>query len=119
MRARRLLDGAAFGPEATKAVCQAFDAAWEQIKGNFGDNPSVVDEARYRLANAVLSVAAEESRNVEALTRGALESMARPIATRLRSALHSAGEPAAYSKPGPAALALSLTSRWCLGVEKE
>ena len=77
MRARRLLDGVAFGPEATKAIFQAFDAAWEQIKDNFGDNPAVVEEARYRLANAVLSVAAEDSRNVEALTRGALEAMAR------------------------------------------
>jgi hypothetical protein len=77
MRARRLLDGAAFGPEETKVICQAFDAAWEQIRVNFGDNPSVVEEARYRLANALLSVAAEETCNVEALTRGALEAMAR------------------------------------------
>ena len=46
MRARRLLDGAAFGPEAMKAICQAFDAAWNQIKDNFGDNPTVVEEAR-------------------------------------------------------------------------
>ena len=76
MRARRLLDGAAFGPEAMKAIGQAFDAAWEQIKNNFGDNPTVIEEARYRLANAVLSVAAEDSRNVEVLTRGALEAMA-------------------------------------------
>ena len=77
MRARRLLDGAAFGPEAMKAICQAFDAAWNQIKDNFGDNPTVVEEARCRLANSVLSVAHEDSRNVEALTRGALEAMAR------------------------------------------
>ena len=76
MRARRLLDGASFGPEAMKAIGQAFDAAWKQIEGNFGSEPHVIEKARYRLANAILSVAHEDSRNVEALTRGALEHMA-------------------------------------------
>ena len=61
MRARRLLDGASFGPEAMKAIGQAFDAAWKQIEGNFGSEPHVIEEARYRLANAILSVASEES----------------------------------------------------------
>jgi hypothetical protein len=77
MRARRLLDGASFGPESMKAIVQAFDAAWESIAGHFGDDPKVVEEARYRLANCILSVASDESRNVEVLTRGALEAMAR------------------------------------------
>ena len=35
-----------------------------------------MEEARYRLANAVLSVAHEESRNVDALATGALEAIA-------------------------------------------
>ncbi len=77
MRARRLLDGASFGPDVMKVIVQAFDAAWESIAGHFGDDPKVVEEARYRLANCILSVASDESRNVEVLTRGALEAMAR------------------------------------------
>ena len=77
MRARRMLDGASFGPESMKAISQAFDTAWESIAGHFGDNPKVIEEARFRLANSVLSVATDESRNVEVLARGALEAMAR------------------------------------------
>ena len=83
MRARRLLDGASFGREAMKAIGQAFDAAWKHIEGNFGSEPHVIEEARYRLANAILAAASDDSRNVEALKRGALEHMARAYRDRL------------------------------------
>jgi hypothetical protein len=59
-----------------KAMGQAFDAAWKIIERNFGDDPMVIEEARYRLANSVLSVAREDSRDVGILTRNALEAMA-------------------------------------------
>jgi hypothetical protein len=39
MRARQLIDGAAFGPDALKAIGQAFDAAWQEIVANFGNDP--------------------------------------------------------------------------------
>jgi hypothetical protein len=76
MRDRQVIDGAAFGPDALKAIGEAFDAAWAEIAGNFGNDPVVVDNARYRLAKALLSVASEDSRDVEVLKRGALEHMA-------------------------------------------
>jgi hypothetical protein len=76
MRARQLIDGASFGPEALKAIGKAFDAAWAEIAGNNGNDPNDIDKARYRLANALISVASEDSRDVEALKRGALEEMA-------------------------------------------
>ena len=76
MKARGIIDGAAFGPDALKAIGQAFDAAWGDIAGNFGDLPATIELARMRLAEAVLSVASEDSRDVEALKRGALEAMA-------------------------------------------
>ena len=38
MKARQLIDGASFGPEALKAIGQAFDKAWLEIAGNFGDD---------------------------------------------------------------------------------
>ena len=41
MRARQLIDGAAFGPDALKAIGQAFDEAWAKIAGNFGNAPSI------------------------------------------------------------------------------
>lgn len=50
MRARQLIDGAAFGPDALKAIGQAFDEAWAKIAGNFGNEPVDIDHARYRLA---------------------------------------------------------------------
>ena len=76
MKARKLIDGAAFGPDALKAIGQAFDTAWQEIAGNFGDDPIDIDRARLRLANALLSIAHEDSRNVEVLKHAALQRMA-------------------------------------------
>ena len=76
LKARQLIDGASFGPEALKAIRQAFDKAWLEIAGNFGDEPGDVERARYSLATALLSVASEDSRDVEALKQAALERMA-------------------------------------------
>ena len=76
MRARRLIDGASFGLEATKVIGQAFDAAWAEIDRNFGDDPAEIDDARLKLANALLLVASEDSRNVEVLKKAALQRLA-------------------------------------------
>ena len=56
-KARHLIDGASFGPEALKAIGEAFDAAWAEVSGNFGDDMVDVDKARRRLAKALLSIA--------------------------------------------------------------
>jgi hypothetical protein len=76
MKARQLIDGASFGPEAVKALGQAFDQAWQTISGNFGDDPSDIERARLRLAEAILSVASEASRNVAVLKNAGLQAMA-------------------------------------------
>lgn len=76
MKAGRLIDGAAFGPEALQSIGKAFDAAWEEIAGNFGNDPGQVEAARLKLANAMLSIANEESRDVGVLKQAALERMA-------------------------------------------
>jgi len=87
MKARRLIDGGAFGPATLKALGEAFDQAWSQIAGNFGDSPTQIENARLRLAEALLSIATEDSTDVAALKAGALQAMAmdyrsgpRPIA---------------------------------------
>ncbi len=74
--ARQLIDGASFGPEAVKAIGAAFDAAWAEIVGNFGHEPEDVEKTRLRLAKAMLSIADEDSREVEVLKRAALQRMA-------------------------------------------
>jgi hypothetical protein len=76
MKARHLIDSASYGPEALKTIGQAFDEAWREIAGNFGSDPVEIEAARLKLADAVLSVAAEDSRDVEALKNGALQAMA-------------------------------------------
>jgi hypothetical protein len=63
-----------YGPETLKAMTQAFDQAWAVVAGNISQDAS--GAARLRLANALLSVASEDSRNVDALKRRALEAMA-------------------------------------------
>ena len=84
MKARQMVDGASYGPEALKAMGQAFDEAWSEIAGNFGNDPHDIEKAQLRLASALLSVATEDSRDFQALKRGALEAMA--LAYRKRSA---------------------------------
>ena len=76
MRARQLIDGASFGPDALRAIGEAFDAAWAEIAGNFGDRPTEIDAARIKLANAILSIASEDSRDAEVLRKAALQRMA-------------------------------------------
>jgi hypothetical protein len=76
MKARQLIDGASYGPEALAAIGRAFDEAWAQIAANFGTDPDDIERARLRLADAMLSVANEHSRDVAELKRAALEAMA-------------------------------------------
>ena len=76
MNAKQMISGASYGPAALKAVGQAFDEAWIQIAGNFGNELGDIEKARLRLARALLSIAHEDSRDVGVLTQAALERMA-------------------------------------------
>jgi hypothetical protein len=76
MKARRLIDGASFGPDTLKVVGQAFDQAWAEIAGNVGTLPIEIEAARLRLAEAMMSVATEDSTDVVVLKAGALQAMA-------------------------------------------
>jgi hypothetical protein len=55
---------------------QAFDQAWPEIAGHLGDSASQIENARLKLAEAMLSVATDGSTDVEALKAGALQAMA-------------------------------------------
>jgi hypothetical protein len=76
MTARMLIEGMALGPEALKVIGQAFDEAWAEIAGNFGDDPREIEVARLKLANVFLSVAREGSCDVQAIKRAALQRLA-------------------------------------------
>ena len=75
MKARALLIGATFDPETMKVMFAAFDMAWAEIAHHFDGDPEV-EQARLRLANAVLATVGENGTDVEALKKSALEVMA-------------------------------------------
>jgi hypothetical protein len=77
LKARELIDSAAFGPDTLKVIGKAFDEAWASIAGNFEENPLAVQAARLKLANAMLAEAkANGHHNVETLKSAALQAMA-------------------------------------------
>ena len=43
MKTRRRMDGASFGPDALKAMGEAFDAAWEHVRESFGADPLIIE----------------------------------------------------------------------------
>jgi hypothetical protein len=78
MNARELIEGALYGPEMLNVLSRAFDQAWAQIAANYGSEQARIEAARRRLANAVLALANEDSRDAELLKQAALKVMARP-----------------------------------------
>ena len=76
MGSRQLIEGAAYGPEALKIIRQAFDEAWRDIAGNFGDDSPDIERARNRLARAILSIADDDCHDVSVLRQAALQQMA-------------------------------------------
>ena len=57
---------------ARKAIALAFEDAWADIADHFGNDPGEIDSARYKLATALLSIANEDSRDVEVQRKAAL-----------------------------------------------
>jgi len=80
-KARALIDGASLGPDALRAVGQAFDEAWAEIASHFAQDPAQVEAVRLTLANALLSIADDASRDVLVLKRAALQVMTQNYTT--------------------------------------
>ena len=76
MKARRLIESAAYEPETLQVMFQAFDQAWAEIAANFGDDPKDIEQGRMRLAHAILIVAREDSTDAKSLENDALAVMA-------------------------------------------
>lgn len=73
MQARKLIEGASLGPDALKALFQAFDEAWSVLAPRYGNDPAAMAAARTRLANILLGLAREDSRDAGALRDAALQ----------------------------------------------
>ena len=76
MKARQLVAGASLGPEALKVAYAAFDQAWETIAANFGNDNDAAEAARLKLANAILAVMREDSRDPARVKNAALQMIA-------------------------------------------
>jgi hypothetical protein len=76
MKARQLVQSGSFGPDTLKVAFQAFDQAWDDIAANFGNDPAAIEAARIRLANAILAVTKDDSRDPVELKNAALAMLA-------------------------------------------
>ena len=76
MKARRLIESSSLPPETLRTVFKAFDDAWSEISDHFQGDERVAEQARMRLARAVLSVVLENSEGVERVKDEALQMMA-------------------------------------------
>ena len=61
MRDRQFIEGAAFDPTTLLQIGTAFERAWSEIEHDFGDTD--IEQARTRLAEAILIVAADRDRH--------------------------------------------------------
>jgi hypothetical protein len=65
MRARRIIQGAAFGPDVVRTASDALEAAWGEITDRFDDSSK--DAAREVLATSIISAVREDSSDSDAL----------------------------------------------------
>ena len=70
-KARRLIAGAAYDPATLKMLGEVFDDAWASVSQNYKSSLAV-EAARLKLANIVLSLAADGERNPDQLKDGAV-----------------------------------------------
>jgi hypothetical protein len=76
MRALSYISGAAYSPEESEIILGAFEAAWAQIEHHFQNCPTSIGPARVRLADEILALAEQYSRQPEELQNLALQAMA-------------------------------------------
>jgi hypothetical protein len=80
MQARRIIEGAAFGPEIIRAAGVAFDSAWSEVADRF--DTSTHAAVREVLATAIIAAAREDSIDPDPLRRAGLNAMARAFPDR-------------------------------------
>jgi len=76
LEAKRLIALATYGPETLSVLFQAFDEAWRDLAPSCGENPLAIHAGRLKLANAILSLARNEVRDVGTMKDAALKMLA-------------------------------------------
>ena len=72
MQVRRIFAGASFGPDALKVLFRAYDEAWAILVPRYGNDQSAIDAGRLRLADIMLALMREDTRDVAWLRDEAL-----------------------------------------------
>jgi hypothetical protein len=80
MRARRILEGASYGPEVLNIAHRAFDQAWESVIHIFEQDEH--ESVREDLAQAVIALLRDDSGNVERIRDEAVRSLVRKYPSR-------------------------------------
>jgi hypothetical protein len=77
MKARKILQESAYGPETIKYMSETLELAWAKIAPTFGEDREAKDAARQTLARIILSLPIDDHPpNVEKPAELALETMA-------------------------------------------
>jgi hypothetical protein len=76
MRARNYISSSAYDPDAIEVILAAFEGAWAEIQHHFYDSPLSMELARIRLADELLAIAEQSSRDPLELKNRALQAMA-------------------------------------------
>jgi len=72
MKARQLIGRASYGPDELKVLFKAFDDAWERIAPGVSGRAEAIEAARIKLANVILGLAHNGSRDAEQIKDAAL-----------------------------------------------
>ncbi len=83
MKARAILEGAAYGPEVLKVLGTAFDEAWAEVEGRFLPHQQAM--AREILARALTSMARMDSDDVAMLKNASVRVLRDAYAQRFKS----------------------------------
>jgi hypothetical protein len=75
MKARRLVAAAVYDPATLRAIGKAFDDAWEQISPQVSARADAIEAARLKLAEIVLSLTKDGTREPGKLTEAAVRLM--------------------------------------------
>ena len=75
MKARRLVAAAVYDPATLRAIGKAFDDAWEQISPQVSARAHAIEAARLKLAEIVLSLTKDGTRDPGELTKAAVRLM--------------------------------------------
>ena len=72
MEAQQLIRSASYDPDALSIIFKAFDDAWHEVRPSVSDDEMAVEAAKLSLANILLSLAREDSRDFKLLTGDAV-----------------------------------------------